>query len=47
MEAETKIIVKRRYFPRSGTASEVGGMISANSRKKTVNDRRMEMHKVT
>jgi hypothetical protein len=43
----TRIIVKRRYFPRSGTASDVGGMISANRRKKTVNESRMLMQRVT
>ena len=43
----TNIIVKRRYFPSRGTAREVGGIISANSRKKTVSDRRMLMQRVT
>jgi hypothetical protein len=43
----TSIIVNRRYFPSSGTASEVGGIISASSRKKTVSDTRMEMQSVT
>ena len=33
--------------PNSGTASEVGGMISARRRKNTVRESRMEMHKVT
>ena len=43
----TNIIVKRRYFPSRGTARDVGGIISANSRKKTVSDRRMLMQRVT
>ena len=47
MDRVTKIMVKRRYFPSKGMATEVGGMISAKSRKKTVSERRMEMHKVT
>ena len=47
IERVTRIMVKRRYLPSNGTASDVGGIISANSRKKTVNDTRMEMHSVT
>lgn len=47
IESVTRIIVKRRYLPSKGTASDVGGIISANSRKNTVNDTRMEMHNVT
>ena len=47
IDSVTKIMVKRRYFPRRGTASDVGGMISASRRKKTVSDSRIEMHKVT
>jgi len=47
IDSVTSIIVKRRYFPRRGTAKEVGGMISASSKKNTVNDRRMETVKVT
>lgn len=46
-DSDTKIIVKRRYFPSSGTAKEVGGIISASSRKNTVNDTRIEMQSVT
>lgn len=30
-------------FPSNGTTSDVGGMISANKRKNTVNDKRMDM----
>ena len=40
-------IVKSRYFPRRGTASDVGGIISANSRKNTVSETRIEMLRVT
>ena len=43
----SRIIVKSTNFPSSGTTSEVGGMISASSRKNTVNDSRMEMDKLT
>ena len=43
----TKTIVKRRYFPSKGTANDVGGMISASSRKNTVNDSKIEMQRVT
>lgn len=43
----TSVIVNKRYFPSKGTASDVGGMISANNKKNTVNDTRMELHKVT
>ena len=47
MDSVTRTIVKRRYLPRSGTARDVGGIISASKRKKTVSDRRMEMQSVT
>jgi len=40
-------MVKRTNFPSSGTTKEVGGMISASSRKNTVSDSRMEMDKLT
>jgi len=40
-------MVKSKYFPRSGTVNEVGGIISANKRKNTVNDSRIEMHNDT
>jgi hypothetical protein len=43
----TKIIVNRRYFPNNGTAKEVGGIISASSKKNTVSDRRIDMQSVT
>lgn len=46
-DSDTKIIVKRRYFPSRGTARDVGGMISASNKKNTVNDTRIEMHSVT
>jgi hypothetical protein len=36
-------MVKRTNLPRSGTTREVGGMISASSRKNTVKDSRMDM----
>ena len=46
-EKVTRIMVKRRYFPNSGTAMDVGGMISASSKKNTVSERRIEMDKET
>ena len=47
MEKVTRSIVKRRYLPSSGTAREVGGIISASSKKNTVSDSRIEIHRVT
>lgn len=46
-DSDTNIIVKRRYFPKRGTASDVGGIISANNRKNTVKETRIEMQSVT
>ena len=43
----TSIIVKRRYFPKRGTAKDVGGIISANSKKNTVNDSKIEIQRAT
>jgi len=43
----TKIMVKSKYFPNKGMANEVGGMISASKRKKTVRDNKMETQRVT
>ena len=40
-------MVKRTNLPRSGTTREVGGMISASSRKNTVSETRMEMERLT
>ena len=34
-------------FPSRGTAREVGGIISARSRKNTVSERRIEMERLT
>ena len=39
----SSIIVKRTNFPNNGTTREVGGIISASRRKKTVSERRMLM----
>ena len=44
---EILTIVNSRYLPRRGTASDVGGIISAKRRKNTVNYTRMEMDRVT
>lgn len=44
---DTSIIVNSRYFPSNGIANDVGGIISASSKKNTVNDTRMLMQSVT
>lgn len=46
-DRDTRIIVNSRYFPSNGMANDVGGIISARSKKKTVNETRMEMQSVT
>ena len=46
-ERETRIIVKSKYFPRSGTVKDVGGMISDNRRKNTPRDSTIDMDKLT
>lgn len=46
-DSDTKIIVNSKYLPSNGIASDVGGIISAKSKKNTVNDTKIEMHKVT
>ena len=43
----SRIMVKRTNLPRRGTTREVGGMISANRRKNTVRESRMEMDRET
>ena len=40
-------MLKRRYLLSKGTARDVGGMISASSKKNTVSERRTEIHRVT
>lgn len=42
-EKPTRIIVKRRYLPSRGRASDVDGMISDMSRKNMVWESRIEM----
>ena len=42
-ENVTRIMVKSRYFPRRGTARDVGGMISASNRKNTPKESMIEM----
>lgn len=44
---ETNIMVNSKYLPSNGTANDVGGIISANSKKNTVSDTRIEMQSVT
>ena len=39
--------MKRTNFPRRGTTREVGGIISANRRKNTVNESKMLMERLT
>ena len=41
------IMVNSKYFPSNGTAKEVGGIISANSKKNTVRESNMEIQSVT
>ena len=43
----SRIMVKRTNLPSKGTTREVGGIISASKRKKTVRERRMEIDKET
>jgi len=43
----TRIMVNSKYFPNKGMAKDVGGIISASSKKKTVNESRMETQRVT
>ena len=43
----SRIIVKRTNFPKSGTTNDVGGMISANKRKNTVRDSKIEIERLT
>lgn len=43
----SKIMVKSTNFPKRGTTSEVGGIISASSKKKTVNESKIEMDRLT
>ncbi|KYN03784.1 hypothetical protein ALC62_05296, partial [Cyphomyrmex costatus] len=44
MDKVTKIMVYSKYFPSKGIANDVGGIISAKSKKNTVNERRIEEH---
>jgi len=44
---DTRIMAKMRYFPSSGTTSDVGGMISTTSKKNTYKLVRIEMDSVT
>ena len=42
MDKVTSIMVNNKYFPSKGIAKDVGGIISANSKKNTVSDRSIE-----
>ena len=44
IDSDTSTIVKSRYLPMSGTTNDVGGMMSASSRKNTVNESRIDIH---
>lgn len=44
-ERPTRIIVKSKYLPNNGSASDVDGMISDIKRKNIVCDRRMLMQR--
>lgn len=39
----SSIIVKSTNFPNNGTTNEVGGIISANSKKNTVSDSKIDI----
>lgn len=39
----SRIIVNNTNFPRSGTTNDVGGIISANSKKNTVSESKIEI----
>lgn len=39
----SSIIVKSTNFPNNGTTNEVGGIISASSKKNTVSDSKIDM----
>ena len=41
MEQVTRTMVKRRYLPMRGVASDVGGLISATSNKKMLRELRI------
>ena len=43
----SRIMVNKTNLPRRGTTRDVGGMISARSRKNTVRERRMEIERLT
>lgn len=44
---ETNIIANIKYFPKSGTTNDVGGMISTTSKKNTWRLIRIDMDNVT
>ena len=43
----SRIIVNNTNFPKRGTTNDVGGMISANKRKNTVRDSRIDIERLT
>ena len=43
----SRIIVNKTNFPSKGTTSDVGGIISANKRKKTVRESKMLIERLT
>ena len=46
MESVTICIVNTKYLPNKGTTKLVGGIISRNGKKNSVNASRIEIHKV-
>ena len=46
IDSVTNIIVNNKYFPMRGITRDVGGIKSANSKKNTVSEIRIEIHRV-
>jgi hypothetical protein len=46
MDNVTNIIVKSKYFPINGTTIDVGGIMSARSKKNTVKESKIEIQRV-
>jgi len=44
IDSDTSTMVKSRYLPMSGTTRDVGGIMSASSRKNTVSESRIDIH---
>jgi hypothetical protein len=46
IDSVTAVMVNKRYFPIKGITIDVGGIISASNKKKTVKDRSMDIQSV-